>query len=347
MRIYAVKICFRPVTVFIIFFLLPMHPCFCFSASALKGDFAGKTRFMMHTVVEIKVQGINADKAVEDCFYEMDRVNNLLNNYNPESDISRINRNAGFASVKVQKDTIKALELALKYADITGGAFDLTIGPLLKLWGFASEKAGTGVGIIDPDRINAAMKLVNYKALYLTNDGCEAGLEKKGMYIDAGAFSKGFVADCAMKVIKKYGIKNGLIAAGGTVLAIGKNPGGGAWRVGVRHPEKADKFLTVVSLENQAISTSGDYERFYEKNGKKYTHIIDPRTGTPVATVRCVSVIADSAAVSDILSTALFVLGPDRALQVVNSIEFVEAMIVTTSGRIFTSGGWPAKKIFY
>ena len=172
-------------------------------------------------------------------------------------------------------------------------------------------------------------------------------LAKKGMWIDVGSFSKGFVADKAMAVLKKRGIQNALVITGGTVCALGKKPDGTHWQVGVQHPRKQGGLLTVISLQNSSTSTSGDYENFYKKNGKRRTHIIDPRSGMPVPHMQSVSVIAPDGMTSDALSTALFVLGPEQGMRMVESLRGAEALIVSEGGKISCSKGWPEKKISY
>ncbi len=335
-----------------LFFIVLLQELFLPRAFADNRQLITKSGPLLHTFVEIKAYGENAGQAIDAAFNEMERINALLNNYNSDSEVSMINRQAGLNPVLISSDTMQALQLAKKFGDISRGAFDITIGPLLELWGFAQEEAGLGVTEPDIDSVRKAKFYVDYNALELNsgksrNDSGTARLKKRGMRIDVGAFSKGYVADRAMQVLKKNGIANALISAGGTILALGKRPESTLWRIGIRHPRKPQSFLTVVLLTDKAVSTSGDYEKFYKKNGKKRTHIIDPRTGMPVEKMQSVTVIAKSAVESDALSTALFVLGVDEGIDLVNRLPGVEALIVTGEGKIFFSTGWPEKNVFY
>jgi FAD:protein FMN transferase len=312
-----------------------------------------ESRPLLHTFVEIKACGENASQAMNAAFAEMERVNSLLNNYNPESEVSAINKNAGLAPVEISIDTFAALKAAIKFGDISGGAFDVTIGPLLELWGFATDETGKGIKEPDYYLLMEIKSFVDYKALEINSSGNDkfvrrtAWLKKHGMRIDVGAFSKGYTSDMAIKVLKKCGIKSALIAAGGTICAIGTKPDSSPWRVGIKHPRKENSFLTVVSLKDRSVSTSGDYEKFYKKEGKRRTHIIDPRTGMPLEKMQSVTVIAGSGVESDALSTALFVLGPVEGIKLAEGLQDVEALIVSGDGIIYFSGGWPEKKIFY
>jgi thiamine biosynthesis lipoprotein len=326
---------------------------FCPGVSADSHKLITETRPLLHTFVEIKAYGKKARDAIEEAFSEMERVNVLLNNYDPDSEVSEINRHAGRNPVQVSPETMEALQLAVKYGDISGGAFDITIGPLLKLWGFAQDNPGLKGKGPDGDAVRKAKFLVDYHALELTmvKKGNRtlrtAQLKKSGMWIDVGAFTKGYVADRAVAVLKRRGIKNALISAGGTICAIGTKQDSSPWKVGIRHPRKEDSFLTIISLTDRTVSTSGDYEKFYKKNDRRRTHIIDPRTGMPVEKVQAVTVIARKGFESDALSTALFILGPDEGIKLVNSLADVEALIVSHEGRIVLSKEWPQKTVIY
>lgn len=305
---------------------------------------------LLHTFVEVKAYGDNQTAAIiAETFSEMGRVNDLLNNYDPASDVSAINAAAGNAAVKISSDTYSALSDAKKYARLSQGAFDFTVGPLIALWGFNQEQPGLSGPEPDVTLIAQAKRLVDYQALRLLHgpSGSSARLKRKGMRIDTGAFGKGCAADRAIDFLREKGIKSALVAAGGTIRAIGLKPDGQPWQIGIRHPRNNGSFLTVIPLRYESVSTSGDYEKFYYKAGKRRSHIIDPRTGTPVSTIQSVTVIAPQGVASDALSTALFVLGPADGLALVDKLSGVEALIVTASGEVLYSEGWPQKNIVY
>jgi thiamine biosynthesis lipoprotein len=256
--------------------------------------------------------------------------------------------------VEIGPETMDALKRAISFCNMTGGALDITIGPLLKLWGFGTDDVGMAASEPDAEAIRMAKSLVDYHALELAEQATADGktkrtarLARKGMWIDVGSFSKGFVADKAMAILRKKGIHNALVIAGGTVCAMGHKPDGSLWQVGIQHPRKPGGLMAVVSLKDSSISTSGDYEIYYEKKGKRRTHIIDPRTGTPVPRLQSASVIAPDGMTSDALSTSLFVLGPENGISLVKKLPGVEALIVSEGGKVIFSDGWTAKPITY
>jgi thiamine biosynthesis lipoprotein len=313
-----------------------------------------RSRPLLHTLVEIKAWGPGAEQAIEEAFAEMERVNSLLNNYDPESEVSAINRNAGDSPVRVSEETMEALTLAVQYGDMTGGALDITISPLLRLWGFGKDDVGLEGDEPEPAELEKAKALVDYHALELSRHRTWKGtirrsarLTTKGMWIDVGSFSKGYVADKAVAVLKKRRIENALVIAGGTVCGMGVKPDGSLWQVGVQHPRDPNRILTAVPLKNCSISTSGDYENFYLKNGTRRGHIIDPRTGVPVSRLQAVSVIAPDGVTSDMLDTPLFVLGPEKGMDVARGIKGVEVLMIAEGGQLVYTEGWPAKHIAY
>ena len=298
-------------------------------------------RLMLHTLVEIKVYGDNPADAVNAAFNEIERVNRLLNNYDPESEVSLINTSAGINEVPVSPETLEALMGAQYYGRLTGGALDITIGPLLELWGFLKEAPSLETDRPSAKELDKTRQIVDYNSINLDAIRGTAMLLKPGMRIDAGSFTKGYAVDRAAGLLKKAGIKQALITAGGTIMALGKKPGGKSWQVGVRHPRRQGELIGSVPLEDQAISTSGDYERFYQFKDRRICHIIDPRSGQPIEAVQSISVITPSAMGSDALSTALFVLGPKEGLALVNNLPDTEALVVDQDGVQHRSRNWP------
>lgn len=326
------------------------------SSSAKVGDNATmleETRQMLHTTVQIKAWGDTAEPAMAAAFAEMERVNRLLNNYDNSSEISAINRNAGGKAVAVSPETMEVLKAAEQYSRLSGGAYDITVGPLLKLWGFARENPGLQGGEPTAAQIEKARKLVDYRALELVDRDARgaavrtARLARAGMWLDMGSMSKGYCADRAIKVLKKYRVAGALVAAGGTICTLGPKPDGSTWNIAVRHPRKDDDFMTFVSLVDASISTSGDYERFYKKKGKRLGHIIDPRTGRPVERMQSVSVMAKTGLATDSLSTALFVLGPEKAKALIETVPDTAALMITSDGKVVMTEGWPEKIVVY
>ena len=320
------------------------------AACASAAEFFQKSGPLLHTFVELKAYGDNETADVLDgAFTEMERVNSLLNNYDPSSEVSALNTASSRRWVTISPDTFEALNIAQTYARLSGGAFDFTVGPLVSLWGFNKDQPGLADEDPSQAMIKDTMRLVDYRALkFIRHQSVISGrLEHSGMRIDVGAFSKGFAADKALYFLQHHGITSALVAAGGTICAVGSKPDGQPWQIGIRHPRNDSSFLTVVALRDQSVSTSGDYEKFYYKAGKRRSHIIDPRTGYPVTAIQSVTVIAPTGIASDSLSTSLFVLGPADGIRLIKKLPGCEALIVTADGEVVYTNGWPQKTIIY
>ena len=226
------------------------------------------TRLALYTVVSVTVYADTkqtATAAIERTFKELDRLGKLLNFYSEDSEVSMINRYAGIQPVKVSRDTIEVIKKALYISKSTDGAFDITIGPIVKLWDFEKQI------LPDEKAIKAKLHLVNYRNIVIDEGRSTVFLKEKGMEIDLGGIEKGYAADRAVEVLKENGITAGIIAVGGEVKPFGSKPDGGAWRVGIKNPDrnsKQDDVYAIVKLANNAISTSGGYEKFFIKDGK-------------------------------------------------------------------------------
>ncbi len=297
-----------------------------------------KTQVLMGTIAEIKIiddAPVRAEETIKRCFERIKEIEDKMSFRNPESELSFLNRNAG-KKVKVSKDLFYVLEKSLAYSKLSDGAFDVTIGPLTELWGFDEGK-----NIIPSiDKIAQKAILVDYQQVKLIPQKREVllGEEIKGMKIDLGAVAKGYAVEEAMEIIKEAGIKNALVDIGRNIKVIGKNPYGKIWKIGIQHPRKANEVLSVLSLENMAVATSGDYEHFFIHRGQRYHHILDPKSGYPPDICISVTIIAPSAMIADILSTAVFVLGEVAGMDLIEKLDTVEGVIVTDSGIRVSSG---------
>jgi len=239
------------------------------------------------------------------------------------TDLDKVNKSSGLYPVKVRPELIDVLEKALEYAEKSGGAFDPTIGPLVKLWGI-----GTGEEHV-PERaeIKKALELVNYRACEINREEGTVFLKRAGMALDLGAIAKGYAADEAARLLANEGVDSGIIDLGGNIFAMGekKESGGrGAyWRVGVQDP-RADRgnYLGVLSVKNKSVVTSGVYERFFEKDGKRYHHILSVESGFPVENgLLSVTIVSDESINADALSTAAFALGWEKGLELITSVK--------------------------
>jgi thiamine biosynthesis lipoprotein len=295
-----------------------------------------ETRVSLYTIVTITVYSDSEQKAkaaIDATYNELDRLGRLLNFYSEDSEVSMINRFSGIRPVKVSKDTIDVINKALYVSRCTDGAFDITIGPIVKMWDFEKKI------LPDEKAIKEKLYLVNYRNVVVDNANSTVFLKKKGMQLDLGGIEKGFAAERAAEVLKKNGITAGIIAVGGEVKPFGTKPDGDLWRVGIKNPHqksKDDEIIAVVKLADKAISTSGGYEKFFIKDGKLYHHILNPATGFPVYECQSVSVIAKNA--PDGFPTGIFVLGPKKGLEVLKKLG-LDGVIIDNDGELLATEG--------
>jgi thiamine biosynthesis lipoprotein len=297
---------------------------------------AQKTETIMGTEVTITVAARSTDEgkaAIEAGMAELRRLDAMMSLYKDDSELTRVNRAAGKHPVTVSPEMLEVVEAARKISDLSGGAFDVTVGPLVVLWQM-QLKEGT---VPTDDEIARVRLLVNYRTIVVDKKASTIFLKKPGMIMDFGGM-KGYTADRAAEVIKKRGINNAIIAVAGDIWVLGHREDGKPWRIGVQHPREADKTLTVLDLSDKYISTSGDYERFVIRERKRYHHIIDPRTGKPSRGVISATLIGDKGAFIDPLTKVPFILGPEQGLKILKKFG-CEAIIVDEQGKVFVTDG--------
>jgi thiamine biosynthesis lipoprotein len=287
---------------------------------------------MMDTVITISVVSHSkdhAERALNSAFLELKRLEALFDFYSPESEVSRINRDAGISRVTVSQDMLTVLERAYFVSEKTGGAFDITAGSLLALYDFVH-------GIKPQPRVlKAHLPLVNYKALHIERDDTSVFLEKKGMRIDLGGIVKGYAADRAVDTLKRAGISSGLVAVAGDIKAFGLKPDKKPWKIGIKDPraEGENDIIAVLDLKDMAISTSGDYERYFILDGERYHHLLSPKTGFPVHTCQSVSIIAQEGVLADAFATGVFILGPEKGMKIIEQMGF-DGIIIDNEGHV-------------
>ncbi|MEW6041108.1 MAG: FAD:protein FMN transferase [Elusimicrobiota bacterium] len=264
-------------------------------------------------------------KAAELAFQEMKILDCLYNWRNPSGNLYKLNKNKIIRSDKTLDALIKK---SLEYSKLTEGAFDITIQPLIELWNIPGNKT-------PPDKysIKNALKRVNYKYIKVGKKNIRL---YNGARIDLGGIAKGQIVDSAIEVLRACGIKCALVNAGGNISVIGDK----YWKIGIRHPRgDINKILGIIEIKNQAVATSGDYERFFEYRGKRYHHIFNPKTGLPADKCISVTVVAPNATEADALSTSLFVLGAEKGLKLANELQGIECIFVNPDGKITTTPG--------
>ena len=241
--------------------------------------------------------------ACEAALEEMVTIHRLMSTHERESQLSRVNRQAGRASLEVDGRLVEVIRESLKWSRLSRGVFDPTVLPLLRAWGFRDYRFDR---VPEDSRLQAALDRVGYRHIWL--DGCSLGLKVEGGELDVGGVAKGYALDRAVRILQRYGISQALLEAGGDLYALGHPPHQKAWSIGIRHPHK-EAVCALLQVTNQAVATSGSYFAYRQYRGKRYGHLIDPRNGEPIDAYLSTTVVAPSALQADALSTALFVAG--------------------------------------
>jgi len=273
------------------------------------------SRPAMGSILTITLYGKGLDhstRAADRAFSEVERIENLISFFEPMSEISRINRLAALGTVESDPEVVHLISQALDWSRRTRGAFDLTAAPLKRLWGFAGTDDLEAV----PRRqtIEETLRAVGYRNVLIDPARASIAYRMKGVEIDLGAIGKGYGIDRAVDILRSEGIARALVSFGSTAYAIGSPPGGEGWKIGIQHPEDLNGRLGILTLVDRAVSTSGDYQQYHRLDGRRCSHVIDPRTGYPAPGILSATVVCRTAAASDALSTAAMVLGSDDDL---------------------------------
>lgn len=283
--------------------------------------------------VELWADGKAAgESAIEAVIKEMERVDRDMSTYKPDSEVSRVNAQAAKGPVKISAELFDLLSTAIDYSRITEGAFDITYASVGFMYDFHAHHKPTD------QQIKNALPAVNYKHIVLDEKNRTVRFAAPGVRIDLGGIGKGHAVDRAIDLLKSRGITQALVTAGGDSRIIG-NRSGQPWVIGIRHPDDKNKVIAKIPLEDTAISTSGDYERYFDENGQRYHHIIDPKTGKSASKVRSATILAPTATRTDGLSKTAFVLGAEAAMKIYNRLDDVDAILVTPDGKVLYSKG--------
>ncbi len=302
-------------------------------------------------ITAVHAEGSTAARAIEHAYGEIDRIEAMISSWQPSSATSEVNRQAGHRPVAVPEELFNLVRRSIKLSELTGGAFDVTFAGVGRLWDFKAEEPR----LPDPDAVRRALAHVGYRKLVLDPAERTIFLDDPEARIGFGALGKGYAANRAVFVLKEQGIASGVVSAGGDLIAFGHKEDGSLWDIGIAHPLHRDQVFARLPLSEQAVVTSGDYESFITIDGKRYAHILDPRTGYPVAHLRSVTVVCPDAELADGLATAVFVLGKDEGLKLINALRGIEGLLVDGDGELHFSdglrsqlrraGGAPAEKL--
>ena len=299
---------------------------------------AQKEIFAMDTYMTVTAYGKNAENGVNKAVDEINRLETVLSAEKQESDIYKLNETG---SGTLSTDTKNIVSKALEINKTTNGAFDISIYPLMVKWGFTTQK----YNVPSKNEISKLLKDVDSSKIIFDEKSGNIKL-KENMKIDLGGIAKGYTSNRVMQIFKECGVKSGLVSLGGNVQALGTKTDGTAWQIAIENPDKSSDYIGVVSVKDKAVITSGGYERYFEKNGKTYHHILDPETGYPAESgVKSVTIVSDDGTLADALSTSLFVMGKEKALDYwrEHKNEF-DTVLVEDNGDITITGG--LEKIF-
>jgi thiamine biosynthesis lipoprotein len=298
-----------------------------------------RSRVSMGT--EVHISAWTADEAAtltafDEAFNEFDRLDALMSTWKDGSDILRLNDAAGKSAVVVSAEVREVLHASQEVSEWTGGKFDVTFAALSGLWKFDHDIDGH---VPDRSQIAPRLSLIDYRALQIDDRTGTASLSRAGMRVNLGGIGKGYAVDRAVAILRDAGLSDFMIQSGGDLFVAGRR-GDRPWRVGIQDPRGApDTLFAALELTDAAFSTSGDYERFFMRDGHRYHHILDPDTGEPAARSRSVSIMAKSATVSDGLSTGVFILGGDAGMALIEKLPDVEGVIVTAENQVLVSSG--------
>lgn len=287
--------------------------------------------FALDTFINLKIYGENGEESADLAQKKITELENMFSVTNPNSDVSKIN--SDFAGTNIGTDTVKLIQFSLKMSNLTNGAFDISVYPVVKLWGFTTGKNN----IPKQSDINNALSLVDYRKISVDESKNSIILEEN-MQIDLGAVAKGFISQQVADLLKQKGVENAVLSFGGNIQTVGlKN--GRMWQIGIKYPDSSESFGTLTVGETAIVTSAAD-QRFFEENGKRYHHIIDPSTGCPAENgTKSVTVVCNDGAKADALSTAMFVMGAEEAIQFYKSNDGFDFVILTEDNTLYVTSG--------
>ncbi|MFC1538708.1 FAD:protein FMN transferase [Candidatus Latescibacterota bacterium] len=293
-----------------------------------------QTRFLMDTFCTIQVPGdVEVIPAIEHAFERIEEIENKFNALNPDSPVYAFNN---FNTPIEDEEIVNLIQTALKISTISGGKFDITVFSLIDLWGFY----GDNPKVPDKQPLNEVLETVGFENLVVSDN--KITKKRADTKIDLGSIAKGYSIREAIKVLENEEITSALIDTGGDIYAMGTNYGK-PWAIGIRNP-RGEGVVGILDLSDISVVTSGDYERVFEENGKKYHHILDPETGFPALGMASVTVIAPDPALADGWSTAFFVLGVEKTMEIIKELESIEVFLITDTGKKIYSNGMEVER---
>ena len=297
-----------------------------------------KENYLLGTIVNITLYDHQSDALIDEVFSELSKLENILSVNKSNTLIDQINASSGVSPVEVDEETYHLIEKSLYYSELTSGAFDITIGPIVKLWNIGFQN----FRVPSQSEIDDTLPLVDYHLVTLSEANHSVYLEKSGMQLDLGGIGKGYAADKVAQLLRQKGVQRAMINLGGNLYALGDKPNHEPWVIGIQDPlDSRGESLGSIAVSNKSIVTSGIYERYNTaENGKTYHHLLNPSTGYPFDNeIAGVSIISDSSTDGDALSTSTFALGVKEGIDFIESLDGVDAIFVTTDRKIYITSG--------
>ena len=296
-----------------------------------------KTERLMGNTFEITVvanDNLWAESKTILAVSEIKRIEKLLTTFKEDSQTNQINGQAGIAPVKVDKEVFELIKRSIKISNLTDGAFDLTYGSIdKKLWNFDK----TMTSLPNAATAKSMTRLIDYKNIILDHDNYTVMLKEKGMRIGFGGIGKGYAAEMAKALLKKEGVKSGIVNASGDLCTWGEQPNGKPWTIGIANPDHVNLPFSYLEVTDMAVATSGNYEKFITINGKKYSHTINPKTGLPISGIKSVTIISPNAEIADAMATPVTIMGIGAGLNMINQIKHLACIIIDDNNKIYTS----------
>jgi thiamine biosynthesis lipoprotein len=291
-------------------------------------------------ITVVAIDSIHANDYTNAAIDEVKRIENLISDWIPTTQISTVNNNTGIQPIKVDIEVYELVERALKISKLTDGAFDISYASMDRIWKFD----GSMKKMPSKEEIKKSVEKVGYHNVILNSKDTTIFLKNKGMKIGLGGIGQGYIADKIKELLKSKGCESGLVNVSGDISTWGKQIDGNPWTIGIINPMNKNKVFATFPLEDTAVETSGSYEKYVTFDGKRYSHIIDPRTGYPASGIVSISVFAKQTEMADALATGIFVMGVEVGLNFVNQIKGLECIIVDDTGGIHTSENIDLKK---
>lgn len=284
---------------------------------------------------------LSAEENIDLVIAEITRIENLISDWKSDSQVSEVNQNAGIKPIKVEREVFELTKKAIHFSEITNGAFDISFAAMDRIWKFD----GSMTAMPSDEAIKKSVEKVGYKNIILDSVESTIFLKLKGMKIGFGALGEGYAADKSRDLMLSKGITAGIVNASGDMIAWGKQPDGKPWNIGITNPFDTEKLVSVIPINNGAVTTSGSYEKFVVFNGKRYSHIINPSTGYPSTGLCSVTVFGPSAEMANGFSTSLMVLGKKEGLILISKYRQYSCLMITDDQKIIKSKNFRKKKL--